>query len=79
MIANRENVLRVASQKVAQIITPGGADDVCYLPIIGDKLQTTSQSTLKVFIFWGGLGCLVRVVVWNDEVQFLLQILRFSE
>ena len=54
MIANRENVVRVAFQKLAHIIASSGADGVGHLPIIGDELHTTSGSTLKVVIMLGG-------------------------
>jgi hypothetical protein len=71
----KENILRVAHQKLAHIIAASGAYGVCHLAIIGDKLQKTSGSTLKVVIMLGGwYAC----SVWNDEVQFLLQALRFS-
>jgi len=54
MIADRQNVLRVAFQKLAHIIASYGADCVGHLPIIGNKLHTTSGSTLKVVIMLGG-------------------------
>jgi hypothetical protein len=54
MIADRRNVLRVACQKLAHSIAASGADGVGHLPIIDDKLHTTSWSTLKVVIILGG-------------------------
>lgn len=54
LIANRENDLSVASQELAHNIAASGADGVGHLPIIGDKLHTTSGSTLKVVIMLGG-------------------------
>jgi hypothetical protein len=46
VIADRQNVLRVAVQKLAHIIASCGAD--------GDKLHTTSRSTLKVAVMLDG-------------------------
>ena len=54
MIADRENVLRVACQKLAHSFAASGTDGVCHLPVIVDKLHTTSGSTLKVVIMLGG-------------------------
>ena len=50
----RENVLRVACQKLVHSIAASGADDVGHLPVIIDKLHTTSGNTLKVVIILGG-------------------------
>lgn len=49
-----DNVLRVAVQKLAHIIASRGADGVGHIPVIGDKLHTTSGSTLKVVVMLNG-------------------------
>jgi hypothetical protein len=67
MTADRENISRVARQKLAHFTASSGADCICRLPIVGDKLQKTSGSTLKVVMMLGGwCAC----PVWNGEVQF---------